>query len=97
MVLKAFKVNDNKVVEFSSRANQTIVNSFKNNKFKNLTYITNLKDMEEPIFLTSNAKKTFKHLKQAFVKALIFWPFNLKSYIQIEINILDYIIDAALN
>ena len=35
----------------------------KNKKLKNLTYISNIEAIEKFIFLTSNAKKAFNHLK----------------------------------
>ena len=73
MALKTFKGKNNKVVnDNGSRTNETIVNLFKNNKFKNLTYMPNIGVIEKPIFLTFNAKKTFNHLKKVFIRALIF-------------------------
>ena len=73
MAPKTFKADDNKVVGSSSnRANKTVVNLFKNNKFRNSTYIPNIGATRKPIFLNPNAKKVFNYLKQAFIKAPIF-------------------------
>ena len=70
---KAFKVDDNKVVNNDTdRANKTIVNMSKNNKSKKLMHLPNIGAMVELNFLTSNAKKVFNHLQLAFVKAPIF-------------------------
>ena len=64
---KAFKTDDNKIVDGGgSRTNKTVVNSS-----RNLTCISNIEAIREPIFLTSNAKKTFNHLRQAFIKTPI--------------------------
>ena len=43
-------------------------------------------------FLNSRARLAFTKLRQAFVKAPIIHNFNLKRYIQIEIDILSYTI-----
>lgn len=53
--------------------------------------------MEKPKFLTSQAKKAFSRLKQAFTKALIFQHFDLKSYFRIKTNISDYAIGRVLS
>ena len=59
-----FKANDNKVVgNNNSKTNEIIVNLSKNNKSRNSIYISNIKAIEELIFLTLNAKKTFNYLK----------------------------------
>ena len=70
MALKIFWVNNNKIVKSvsSSKANEIIRNLFKfkklkNNKFKNLIYILNIKVIEKPSFLTFNTKKNFNYLK----------------------------------
>ena len=46
-----------------SKANKTVVNSSKNNKSKNLTYIPNIKTMGESTFITLNTKKVFNYLR----------------------------------
>ena len=70
---KSFKAGNNKVVEGgNSRANKIVVNLSKNNKSRTLIYIPNIKAIKKPTFVTSNAKKIFNYLKQAFIKALIF-------------------------
>ena len=64
LVLKAFKFDNNEVVSNgSNKTNEIVVNSFKNNKFKKLMSIPNIEAIKKPTFLTSNAKKTFNHLK----------------------------------
>ena len=39
------------------------MNLSKNNESKNLTYMPNIEAIREPIFSTSNAKKTFNYLR----------------------------------
>ena len=83
MVSKAFRANKNEVVDSNSgKTNETIMNLS-----RNLTYMPNIRAIKELIFLTSNAKKTFNNLREAFIKAPIFQHFVLKSYIQIEIGV----------
>ena len=73
LALKAFKANNNEVVDGSDdKKNETIVNSSKNNKFRKLTYIPNIKAIKKSTFLITNTKKAFNYLKQVFIKALIF-------------------------
>ena len=86
LALKAFEVNDNKVVGVGNRANETVMNLSKNKKSRNLIYIPNIEVTEEPNFLTFNAKKVFNYLWLAFIKALILRHFDLKSHIWIEIG-----------
>ena len=81
MALKTFKADDNKVVCNNNKANKMVVNLSKNNKFRNLTRLPNIKAIEEPIFLTFNAKKAFNYFEQAFIKASILQHFDLKSHI----------------
>ena len=70
---KAFMANNNEIVNIDScRANETVVNLFKNNKSRNLTYVLNIEATRKPIFQTSNIKKVFNYLKQVFIKASIF-------------------------
>lgn len=45
---------------------------FKNKKFGNLTHVPNIGAMRKPTFPTSDAKKTFNRIRQAFIEALIF-------------------------
>ena len=78
MILKAFKINNNKVVRIDNRANETFVNLSKNNKSRNSTYLPNISAINKSIFITPNAKKAFKYLKQAFIKTLIFQHFDLE-------------------
>ena len=68
-----FKVDNNKVVgNDDDKPNRTIMNLFKNEKFKNLIYIPNIRAIRKPNFLTPNAKKIFNYLQLAFIKASIF-------------------------
>ena len=63
LALKAFKANNNKVVNNDgNKTNKTIVNLYKNNKSRNLTRMPNIKAMKKSTFLTFNAKKTFNYL-----------------------------------
>ena len=57
----------------------------------------NIRAIKKSIFLIFNAKKTFNHLKQVFIKAPIFQYFDLESYIQNKTNVSDYIIDRVLS
>ena len=101
MASKRFKVSNNKNIENSgSKANKTVVNlskKLKNNKSKNLMHIPNIEAIKKPIFLIFNTKKAFNYLKLVFIKVSIFWNFNLKCHIQININALSYIIDKMLS
>ena len=58
---------------------------------------THFEAMEEPIFLTSDARKAFNQLKQVFTKALIFQHFDLKYHIRIETNASGYAIGGDLS
>ena len=53
--------------------------------------------MEEPKFLTSNAKKTFNRLKQAFTKAPILQHFDPECHIRIETDASGYAIGRVLS
>ena len=68
---KMFRADNNKVVGNSDRANKTVVNLFKNNKSRNLTYMSNIRAIGKLNFLTPNAKKVFNHLQLAFIKTPI--------------------------
>lgn len=48
-------------------------------------------------FLILGAKKTFIHLYKAFTKVSIFYHFDLKYYIYIKTDILEYIIGEILS
>ena len=73
LISKVFGIDYNKIVNSNvNRLNKMVVNLFKNNKSKNLTYMLNIEVTEKPTFLFFNAKKIFNYLKQAFIKALIF-------------------------
>ena len=74
---KAFKADDDKIAsDNSNKTNETVVNLSKNNKSKNLMYMPNIGVTRKLIFLISNTKKIFNHLKQAFIKALLFQHFD---------------------
>lgn len=47
-------------------------------------------------FLTFKARLAFIKWKQLFIKALIFYYFDLKQYIRIEIDISSYAISRIL-
>ena len=82
LALKAFKIDNNKIVNINgNRANKIVINLFKNKKSKNLIYISNIGAIKKPNFLIFDAKKTFNYLQLAFIKALILQHFDLKSYI----------------
>ena len=76
-----FRADDNGVVKVSGRANGTVVNLSKNKISKNLTHMPNIAAMEELNFFTPNAKKAFNYLRLAFIKAPIFYHFDLKNHI----------------
>ena len=57
----------------------------------------NIGIMEKLIFLTSNTKKAFNHLKQVFIGASIYQHFNLKSHIQIKTDVSGYAINRMLS
>ena len=93
LALKTFSANNNEVVGGGRRkANETVRNSFRKS-----TCVLNIRAIEEPNFLISNAKKTFNHLWLAFIKAPIFQHFDLESHIRIETNALGYAIGGVLS
>ena len=48
-------------------------------------------------FFTSRAKLAFTKLRQAFVKALIFYHFDLEHHIRIETDASGYAIGGVFN
>ena len=76
MTPKVFRLNDNElVISNNGNINKIVVNlsnKLKNNTFRNLTYMLNIKAIKKPIFLIPNVKKTFNYLNKAFIKTLIF-------------------------
>ena len=72
-----FKAHNNKVVSNdSSKTNKIVMNLF-----RNLTCMPNIEAIKKSTFLILSAKKIFKYLQLAFIKALILRYFDLKSYI----------------
>ena len=76
LALKIFKANNNKVIRGNSnKANKIITNlsnKSKNDKFRNLIYMPNIRAIKKLTFLTFNVKKVFNYLKQVFIKTSIF-------------------------
>ena len=67
-----FKADIDKIVGGGSgKTNKMVMNLFKKNKSKNLTYILNIATTKEPIFLISDAKKAFNYLWPTCIKTLI--------------------------
>ena len=97
LALKAFKIDNDEIVEIDNKANKIVVNLFKNNKLRNLMHMPNIKAIKKPIFLIPNAKKVFNNLQLIFIKALILQHFDLKSHIFVETNILSYVIGRMLS
>ena len=94
---RAFRAGNNKIVGVDgSRADETVVNLFKNKKFMISTHMPNIGATKEPNFLTPNAKKTFNYLRLAFIKAPILWHFDLESHIWIETDASSYAIARVL-
>ena len=54
---KAFKMDNNEIVEIDGKANRTVVNSSKNKKSRNLTHVLNIGATREPNFLIPDAKE----------------------------------------
>ena len=97
LIPKALRVHDNEVVEVANRANKIVVNLSKNKKSKNLMHIPNIKAIGKPNFLILDAKKTFNYWRLPVIKALIFWYFDLKNYIQIETDASGYATSGVLS
>ena len=93
LTLKKFKADNNKIVDDgSSKVNETVKNSS-----RKLMRLPNIRTTGKPNFLTPNAKKAFNYLWLAFIKALIFQHFDLKSHIWIKIDISGYAISKVLS
>ena len=93
MASKAFRADDNEVVDSGSdRANKTV-----RNLSKKSTRMPNIGATKEPNFLTPNAKKTFNHLRLAFIEAPIFRYFDPESHIRIKTDALGYAIGEVLS
>ena len=97
MVSKAFRDDDDKVVEVGGRANGTVINLSKNEKSRNLTHMPNIGATKKLNFLTPHAKKTFNYLRLVLIKASIFRHFDLESHIRIEIDASSYAISGVLS
>ena len=93
---KAFRADGDEVVGGGGgRANETVVNSSKNDKSRNSTRVPNIGATGEPNFLTPNAKKAFNHLWLAFIEAPILRHFDLESHIRIETDASGYAIGGV--
>ena len=100
--LRVFGAEDEIVRVGDDKANETIRNLFKskklkNNKSRNLTYVSIFKATREPTFLTLDAKEAFNYLRQTFIKALILWHFDPECHIWIETNPSSYAIGGVLS
>lgn len=84
---KAFKANSGKIVRVSSnaRADKVLKNLSKSKKSKNTKFKistrTNIGATRKSFFLTLGTKKTYNHLRQAFIIAPILQYFDLEYYI----------------
>ena len=87
--------NDGEVVGSDGKADNR--NLSKKSKNVRSGIKTCIKVMEEPIFLTSNAKKVFNQLRQVFTKAPILQHFDLEFDIWIETNASSYAIGGVLS
>ena len=100
---KAFRADANEIVEGGGgRVNKTVKNLSKSKKSKNekskiLTRSSDIGAMGESMFLTLDARKTFNHLRQAFIKAPILRHFDLECYIRIETNASGYAIGGVFD
>ena len=74
-------------------------NLSKSKKLKNIKseIQTRLGAMEEPIFLTPNARKVFNQLRQVFTKAPILQHFDPECHIRIETNVSGYAIGRVFS
>ena len=74
-------------------ANLVVVKVKKNYQkiFKSIKLIGSLE------FFIVRARRVFTKLRQAFIKVLIIYYFDLKVYIWIETDVLSYVTDRILN
>ena len=99
---KVFRADINEVVGGGGgRADETVRNlskskKSKNNKSENSTRVPNIGATEEPTFLTSDTRKAFNFLRQAFIKALILQYFDPECHIWIETDVSSYVIGGVL-
>ena len=97
---RAFRAGNNEVVGGGGgRADEMVVDlsKSKNEKSRKSMRVPNIRATGKPNFLTSDAKKAFNHLWLAFIKAPIFWHFDLESYIRIETDASGYAIGKVLS
>lgn len=72
LALKVFRADNKKnVCDGCNKTNETIMNLFRNNKSRKLTYILNIRIMKKLKFLTPNAKKVFIHFCLTFIETPI--------------------------
>ena len=84
-IVVGFGSNNKKLVKKLRKSkNQKLFKSQKLAKFKKLSKSRNSPNFSTikagPSFLISDTRKTFNYLRLAFIKALIFQYFDLKSY-----------------
>ena len=95
---RAFRAGNDEVVGGGGgRADETVVNSSKNEKSRKSTRVPNIGATGEPNFLTPDAKKAFNHLRLAFIEAPILRHFDSESHIRIETNASGYAIGGMLS
>lgn len=77
---RPFKAEGNRVI---SKIDKIFINLSKFKKLKNAKFKIQMRiqAIKEVIFLTLSIKKVFSHLKQLFIKVLIFYHFDLDYYI----------------
>ena len=100
LALRAFRASNNEVIEGGgSKADETVVNlsKSKNEKSKKSIHMPNIGAIEEPNFLTSDAKKAINYLQLAFIKAPILQHFDLESHIWTKTNTSSYILGKMLS
>ena len=98
-ITSASRVDDNEVVGGGGAVSRSDV-SRKSAKSKGQTkseHLGNSNNLREPKFLTSDAKKTFNRLKQAFIKAPILQYFDPVFYIWTETDVSGYAIGRVLS
>ena len=82
------KVNNSEVDSNEVRDDEIEKKVLKSAKSKKMVWLD---------FLTSGAKLAFTELRQAFVKALILYYFDLEHYIRIETDVLGYAIGGVFS